>query len=160
MNNWNKYFHYLDGVLFWKDTGTGRKSVAGTLDSGGYQILKHLGKSYKNHNIVWEMHYGQIPPGFEVDHINRKRDDNRVENLRLATRQQNLANSGPKATNTSGFKNVNFHQKKKKWVARAVIGGERKSLGYFNCPTLAAIAHDNAVIGNEFAYLNIRKRNP
>lgn len=43
--------------------------------------------------IVWEGFNGRIPDGYMVDHINRNKQDNRIENLRLVTRSQNVHNS-------------------------------------------------------------------
>lgn len=42
------------------------------------------------HRIVWETFNGEIPKGFEIDHINNKRDDNRLDNLQLLTKSANL----------------------------------------------------------------------
>lgn len=44
------------------------------------------------HRLVWELFNGPIPQGFEIDHINAVKDDNRLVNLRLVTHSENLAN--------------------------------------------------------------------
>ena len=49
-------------------------------------------KTYKVHRLVWEAFNGDIPEGMEIDHINAVRTDNRFENLRIATHQENLNN--------------------------------------------------------------------
>lgn len=72
---------------------------------------------------VWKKFYGEFPPdGFEVDHINRNRSDNRKENLRLATRQENNCNRGTYRNNTSGYKGVWMERKTKTWYVKVKRG--------------------------------------
>ena len=42
------------------------------------------------HRVVWEAFNGEVPEGFELDHINAKRDDNHLDNLRLVTHSENM----------------------------------------------------------------------
>ena len=48
--------------------------------------------SVQYHRMVWAWHYGEVPIGYEIDHINTNPFDNRIENLRLTTRTENFAN--------------------------------------------------------------------
>ena len=41
------------------------------------------GRQRMQHNIVWEMAYGDIPEGYQIHHINGIKADNRIENLEL-----------------------------------------------------------------------------
>ena len=50
------------------------------------------------------MHHGPIPKGLEIDHINRNRSDNRIENLRAVTRSVNLHNQEGKGYYKNGNK--------------------------------------------------------
>lgn len=52
--------------------------------------LAPVGKSDRVHRIVWETFNGTIPEGYEIDHINSVRDDNRLENLQLLTPLENV----------------------------------------------------------------------
>ena len=62
-------------------------------DKDGYVIInvKKNGKwkSYREHRYIWTQHYGDIPPNMTIDHINGKKDDNRIENLQLLSHKQN-----------------------------------------------------------------------
>lgn len=42
--------------------------------------------------MIWEAFNGKIPEGYEIDHINTIRNDNRLENLRLFTHKENCNN--------------------------------------------------------------------
>ena len=72
-----KHFKYnKDGTI----TRDDRKNSLGSYDKDGYLILKIKGKQFKAHRIAWLLNYGEFPKG-EIDHINRCRTDNRIENL-------------------------------------------------------------------------------
>lgn len=49
-------------------------------------------KHFFVHRLVWEAFVGKIPDGYEIDHINTIRDDNRLVNLRVVTPKENMAN--------------------------------------------------------------------
>lgn len=94
------HFHY------YPDTGEivrdDRKNSNGSLDKDGYLILKIKGKQHKAHRVAWLLYYGSFPQK-EIDHINRKRTDNRICNLREATRLQNVLNTTRKPSPSTGI---------------------------------------------------------
>lgn len=61
-----------------------------------------------------------------VDHIDGDITNNKVENLRWVTHQQNALNSKIQRNNTSGYKGVYFHTTNKRWVATCMIDGKLK----------------------------------
>lgn len=82
-----EHFHYNDGVI----TRNDRKNSNGSVDTYGYLIFKIKGKQYKAHRIAWLLNYGSFPET-ELDHINRNKLDNRIENLRECTRKEQCLN--------------------------------------------------------------------
>lgn len=68
------------------------KKLKGYKRSSGYKYHSINYKGKLEHRIVWEAFFGEIPDNMEIDHINTKRDDNRLDNLRLVTHQQNCNN--------------------------------------------------------------------
>ena len=120
--DYSKWLRYEDGKLYWiaKSSPNANRVKIGEeafrYDENGYKRLTVNKKLTSCHRIVWEMHNGAIPKGKFIDHINRVRDDNRIENLRLVTIAQNALNSKLKSTNTSGIKGV--FRKGNRWEAR------------------------------------------
>jgi len=62
----------------------------GYLSNTGYYATSHKGKQYLVHRLIWLYHYGYLP--IEIDHINRIRTDNRIQNLREVSRTENMRN--------------------------------------------------------------------
>jgi len=145
-----------DGRVFSVRAGTVRE-VARTKDRLGYRnvwlrqrsISVHVG--VRAHVVVWECFNGDIPDGYEIDHINRDASDNHLVNLRLATRSQNLANRAPYGS--SGVKGASINRFGK---YEAKICG--KYIGTYTTPSAAAAAYDRAATGKfgQFALTNKR----
>jgi hypothetical protein len=64
---------------------------AGSLDLSGYLLTRINGKEHRNHRIAWKMATG-LDPVAEIDHINGIKADNRLCNLREATKGENGCN--------------------------------------------------------------------
>jgi hypothetical protein len=102
-----------------------------SVNLSGYYVVKINSKAYPWHRLVWEHFYGPIPEGMQIDHINGVRDDNRLENLRLATNSQNGMNTKKYKNNTSGVRGVRWNKSKGKWEASINVNGKTKYLGSF-----------------------------
>lgn len=76
------------------------------------------------------MHFGEIAEGYNVDHINGDKLDNRIENLRLATNTENQHNR--KATKGKNFKGVNFDKVRNKWKAEIRVDNISYHIGRFD----------------------------
>ena len=109
--------------------------------------MKLRGRVYKGHVIVFVLTKGYISAaGYTVDHINRDPLDNSQDNLRAATRVEQMRNQGKRRTNTSGMSNVSWHQRDKKWAPRVRVGNRLHALGYRDDLDEAARAADAARI--------------
>lgn len=108
-------------------------SAAGTIGDRGYRVIKIDGKSYKAHRLAWLYVSGWLP-ALDIDHINGDTSDNRIVNLREATKEQNLANCRRYKSNSSGLKGVCWHKASGKWSSYIQARGKRKHLGLYNSP--------------------------
>lgn len=114
--------------------------VAGSLGRSGYRAIPVNRRSMLAHRVAWALHYNEQPPEF-VDHINGDRADNRIENLRPATRMQNQGNRKISANNTTGFKGVTYHKRIEAYAAQIRSNGKLHHLGLFDCPEAAHQAY-------------------
>lgn len=143
---WNEWFEYKHGKLYWI-TGRNKGKEAGFIDSqhrgmprGYIRVQMRNGKKPMAHRVIYEMHNGPIPEDLVIDHINGNSIDNRIENLRAVTPVENARNrSRRNRNNTSGWPNVSFRKDLNRWQAYLFFDGKNHNLGYFNCPTAAAI---------------------
>lgn len=140
------------GKLFWKERGTewfadarykaevnavwwNRKwsgAEALTADNGaGYRTGRVLGLKVKAHRVAFAIYHGKWPNG-EVDHINGDTSDNRINNLRDATKSENMRNRALHSNNTSSIKGVSWRKDVKKWSAQIYVDRKQIHLGYFD----------------------------
>ena len=127
-----RVFDYSDGNLIRKVKFSNRApigSVVGTLDCDGYLVTSINKRQYKVHHLVWLWH-GNDPVAL-LDHADGCVSNNRIENLRPASKSQNSANSKIRSDNKSGAKGVSFDARRGKWRAYITKDGVTKSLGYF-----------------------------
>lgn len=122
------------GHLFWKKKG--RKAIpgarAGTVGTHGYRQVYIGGKSHREHRICWLVVNGEFPSA-ELDHINGRKDDNRMENLRVVTRAENLQNiHDAHARSSSGVRGVRFDRRRGIWTAEIQAFGVKRFLGAFS----------------------------
>lgn len=125
------------GVLAWKRRPTPSCTTVqigkqvGTLSPGKCIETQIDGVRTKIHHLAWLMYCG-IHPDREIDHINGDPTDNRISNLRLATRLQNMANTKKPCTNTSGVKGVSWDKSRRCWKAAVQVKGRTIHLGRYS----------------------------
>lgn len=166
-------FNYdnITGKLYWKDREKQphendrgynvwralylNKEAGYTHFANGYiEVRLPSGELHKAHRIVWKMLTG-TEPDLKLDHINGIKNDNRFENLRLATDQENARNTVTCAR--SGYKGVNI--KGDKFFGNYTIKDKNYNSALFDSAEEAAQWYDDQVtkLYGEFAKLNFPK---
>jgi hypothetical protein len=143
MDNLQSRFHelfaYADGKLVRKVSVGASKagSIVSYKEPNGYLRVRIDGKRYTVHQVVFCMQYGYIPK--MLDHINGIKDDNRIENLRVATPSENGYNTKIKSSNTTGVKNVQYIKHMDKYQVRLRINKQNTVIGHFKDLELAEL---------------------
>ncbi|EHM45250.1 HNH endonuclease [Escherichia coli] len=138
---WNWRAGSSKAIKSWNGRFAGK--LAGTINDDGYLVIGINRRIYPAHRLAWLIFYGEHPEGI-LDHINRVRTDNRIENLRKATHSQNMQNRKMQSNNKSGFRGVSWDERYGKWRARIKVSGKIISLGYHPTAEKASIAFEQA----------------
>lgn len=146
-NELRQAFDYRDGELFWKLPAHKRDTnkPAGHTTSNGYRIVGYTFKSkrhkYLIHRLIWIWHYGNDPD--TIDHINRNRTDNRIENLRdvsLSVNHMNRCDTHRVNDLPRGVTLVPGGVQKR-YKAQRRVEGKQVFIGVYETPNEAAIAY-------------------
>jgi HNH endonuclease/AP2 domain len=133
-------------IKVWNTKHAGKK--AGSVNNRGYLCIKLGKRTYKAHRVAWLYVFGKFPES-EIDHINRNKLDNRIVNLRVATRSQNVLNTSLKKTNKSGLRGISWYKRGNKWQVQISVGGRSADkivlhIGYFHDIEQAKKAYNEA----------------
>jgi hypothetical protein len=147
------------GQLFWikKTHGVDRVGrEVGSMHNAGYKQTRFDKKMYLCHHIAWYLYYGKWPVS-ELDHKDGDRLNNRIGNLREATRQQNQQNRVSREGSTSKYKGVNWDRHRNKWATYIKYDGKVHNLGRFDLEEEAAMKYNEYALKyfGEYARLNI-----
>jgi hypothetical protein len=111
---------------------------AGTLDKYGHRMIVINGLTYPAHRLAWYVH--QKWPTGQIDHKNMVRDDNRIANLREASRVEQRANQRVRRDSACGIKGVS-KTRHVSWQATIRKNGITYYLGKFKSPHEAHSAY-------------------
>ena len=115
------------GIFTWKKSGRS----AGCKNSSGYIVIRignRPGKLLYAHRLAWLYMTGEWPTQ-EIDHIDRDRSNNKIDNLRQATIHQNRQNRPPRSDSSSGIRGVFQNKLSGSWRAKIAAGNKTKNLG-------------------------------
>ena len=114
-------YTYKDGWLISKRSG---KQIGSNTKK--YTMVYISGQLYSAHRLIWILHNNESPD-CDLDHINRNRHDNRIENLRTATRSENCLNRG--YGKNGSCVGVSFRNHRDRWRAYIMVNGCLNMLG-------------------------------
>jgi len=137
-----------DQANAWNAKKAGKPALT-AVNNKGYKTGGIFRKPYKAHRVIWAMATGAWPES-QIDHINGIRDDNRIENLRDVTNQENSRNRKLRNDNTSGHIGVSWDKQENKWRAFIHVNGKKKHLGFFIDKADAIAARKAAEIEHGF----------
>lgn len=120
------------GIFTWilRRQGVKLGKIAGYKQKIGYVVISVDQKDYKAHRLAWLYIYGHFPK-YQIDHINQKKDDNRICNLRDVTVLENGRNRKISNNNTSRIQGVSWNKGSNKWQAGIMINQKAYNLGTF-----------------------------
>jgi hypothetical protein len=107
-------------IKFYKNKKTGYMACCMILD-GSVTLLYEHRLVYYAHNQDWDI--WDTSPDNSIDHYNRKKDDNRIENLHVVTHQQNMCNTDAKG--------CHLDKKSGRWISRIMLDGKSIFIGRF-----------------------------
>jgi hypothetical protein len=103
-------------------TRSGKRYVSFEIDGALYAV----------HRIIWAIVHGAISPALEIDHVDGDGTNNRLSNLRLASRATNAKNLKRSKLNTSGVTGVWWAKHAGKWCASGHTNGTVQHIGLFS----------------------------
>ena len=126
----DRWFSSPAQAIAWNARWAGEVALQ-SVDADGYFFGSVFGRLYKAHRVAFALHTGEWPK-FQIDHINGRRQDNRICNLRDVPAAVNQRNKARTRLNTSGVSGVTFCPRKQRWRVRARMpGGAKKSFGSY-----------------------------
>lgn len=132
------------GIFRWKQKICKKVTIgaiAGHVDRiWGYRRIRIKNRYYRASRLAFLYIYERWP--IEIDHINHQQDDDRIVNLREATRLENCRNMRGHVDNKSGFKGVT--QKRNKWRSTIRADGRQVYLGVYGTKEEAYAAYCEA----------------
>lgn len=146
---------YADGKLYWRNRPVSMFSSVGDCKKWNTRragkeagsITVHGRVSVKvgelfifAHHIVWAIKTGYWPVN-EIDHKDGNPLNNCIDNLREATRSEQMQNRVGARESHSGLLGAHWHDKKQKWHARITANGKRIHIGYYDTPEEASAAY-------------------
>jgi hypothetical protein len=147
INGYEQYLIDRDGIVYNTKTN---KFITTRLNKAGYETIMLLGKSFLLHRLIAKTFIPNPNNLPVIDHIDRNRQNNSLENLRWVSQKENSLNKTfDKKNSKSGVRWVNWYKPYNKWVVRVHANNTKnKHIGYANT------IEEAVKIRNEYCQLN------
>ncbi len=142
---WDELIQVLEydtdtGIFTWKENRKGgwelKDNVAGSVNSNGYTQIRLGPKLYLAHRLAWFYAFQEWPEDI-IDHIDKNRSNNSLDNLRDVSQSVNLHNAVQRPSK-SGFRNA--RKVGNRWQSEIKVKGKSIHLGMFDSPEEASQA--------------------
>lgn len=124
------------GIFTRRDSGV----VAGGIEVSGRITVGIDGKRFYAYRLAWLYMCGYWPTE-DIDHIDGNKRNDRIGNLREATKSQNAQNLSKRKKNKHGLVGVCWDRSRQKWKASIIVNGKTINAGRFPTPELAHAAY-------------------
>ena len=143
-----------DNMKRWNTVHAGKPALT-QMNQGGYLYGGVDGENLLAHRVAWEITHLKRATT-TIDHSNGMRSDNRIVNLRPASRSQQARNCASAKGSTSKYLGVSWRKDRSCWRSVIFDGVKQEHLGSFRSEEDAARAYDRRakVLHGEFARLN------
>lgn len=136
-------YHPNTGVFTWKITRSPNAqegSLAGTVNNDGYIVINTGSRQITAQRLAWYFIHG-VWPTHQVTHINGKKDDNRIENLKEVTRSELSVNSNSGRKSSTGVKGVTYNKANDRYIAQISRKHVTMYIGSFKTLNEARLAY-------------------
>lgn len=157
----------ITGCFWWREQEATNSSAngprnrwaeqeAGATTVQGYRIVSVDNERFRACRLAWLYMTGEWPTN-DIDHRNGNQADDRWENLRSATKAQNMQNAKMRADNKSGARGVSWNKRKQKWHVRVNADGMMYHCGYFDDFDKAVAVRDAKAIQLHGAFVRLNQ---
>ncbi len=133
-------------------------SSSGYKHHTGYYYVKCNYITCSNHRIIFSIYHNiNLTSEQIVDHIDRCKENNNPNNLRIVTDIENNRNRTKRKKTSSRFRGVDFQKSTNKYRARIHINGTSVMIGSYSTELEAAKAYNDYIISHNLSHFNLNQ---
>lgn len=136
-------YHHNTGVFTWKVTRSPNAmqgTLAGSINNDGYVVINTGSRQLTAQRLAWYFTHG-VWPSKPIVHINGKKDDNRIENLKEVSRSELSSSSNSGRKSSTGVKGVTYNKANDRYIAQISRNHVNMYIGSFKTLNEARLAY-------------------